>query len=139
MSESPANGETRDELYARLVRERYGDPAALSDELTRHVPDRLRAAVGRPRVNATPHITEPVTPPRIPAGAGRYADDHKRVLRWVKRSHPDWRQELCVFGAGGVAHVVTSSGTVIGYSLCGKRGEARRASDEIPVCRVCTA
>lgn len=135
MSE-PATPETPAELYQRLMRERYGDPAVLRAELTGHVPAPPKAETGRPAVNVTPPITAPV---RAPTGSGRYAEDHARILRWIKRSHPDWTQYLAVLGEGGVAHVLTSQGPTIAYSLCGKRGEATPAGDTIPVCRVCSA
>lgn len=121
------------DLYAQLMRERYGDPADLSRELTAESP----APPGMDPRLIPPYPTNPTA--RAPRGAGRYADDHDRILRWVTKSHPEWARELCVLGEGGVAHVIVKRTTHQGVSLCGKRGTAYTASDSIPVCRVCSA
>lgn len=129
---SPSPKQQR-EAYEEVLRERFGAVAEVAAEAQRPLPPPARysvPAVPRPSVNGGPA--------RTPAGAGRYAAEHDRILRWIKRSHPDWHPQLCVIGDGGVAHVITGPGATTGYSLCGKRGPIMAASDTIPPCRVCT-
>lgn len=113
-----------DPLYEQLMRERYGDVGALQRELTSHVPP--------PGEGIGPQ-------PLTPDGAGRYAEEHERVRRWVRAQYPSAPIHLATIGAGGVAHVLVTRGPGTAESLCGKHGPAATAPDSVPVCRVCTA
>lgn len=134
MSASPKSTAAR-AAYEQALRERYGDLSELAAEVQRpEVPPPPTLVVGTRR--------SPYSPPprhRAPVTAGAYADEHERLQRWIKRSHPDWHPQLCLVGGGGVAHVITRHSDRRGYSLCGKAGPTTAADDTIPLCRVCTA
>lgn len=126
------------DLYEKLMRERYGDPEVLAREATNAVPPAPPPGVFPPPYRPRLRDDAPI-PRRTPEGAGPYADEYRRITRWLARSHPEFEQQLAVFDNRQTAHVVVErlrSGRA--RTACGKTGETLPASDTIPPCRVCT-